>query len=197
MSDPSPAATAPEAAPEVTVTRRDAVGMVTLRGDLADATLAAALAAAVEAATGCPLPDTRRIAVSERGAVAWMSPDELMLFTGPAEGPATVAALDAALAGAHHLAVDVSDARTVFRLEGPGAREVLAKGAPVDLHPASFGPGDFRRSRLGQVAAAFWMPAPEVIELMCFRSVAHFVAAWLEQAARPGSLPGHLRTTPS
>ena len=37
------------------------------------------------------------------------------------------------------------------------------------------------------------MPAPEVFDLMCFRSVAGFVADWLENAARPGSLPGHLR----
>jgi sarcosine oxidase subunit gamma len=185
MSD-TPVAAAPEAA----ITRREVVGIVTLRADLADPRLAAA----VEAATGCPLPATRRIEVSARGAVAWMSPDELMLFTGPTDAPAAVAALDAALASTHHLAVDVTDARAVFRLEGPGAREVIAKGAPVDLHPAAFGPGDFRRSRLGQVAAAFWMPAPEVIELMCFRSVAPFVAAWLDQAARPGSLPGHLRS---
>ena len=90
----------------------------------------------------------------------------------------------------------MSDARAVFRLDGPGAREVLAKGAPVDLAPAAFGPGDFRRTRLGQVAAAFWMPEPEVFDLMCFRSVAGFVADWLATAARPGSLPGFLAPAP-
>jgi sarcosine oxidase subunit gamma len=68
---------------------------------------------------------------------------------------------------------------------------VLAKGAPVDLAPAAFGVGDFRRTRLGQVAAAFWMPAPDTFELMCFRSVAGYVADWLANAARPGSLAGY------
>jgi hypothetical protein len=29
---------------------------------------------------------------------------------------------------------------------------------------------------------------------MCFRSVGGFVADWLANAARPGSLPGHLRS---
>ena len=37
------------------------------------------------------------------------------------------------------------------------------------------------------------MPAPETFELMCFRSVAGFVADWLANAARPGQPPGHLR----
>ena len=128
----------------------------------------------------------------DRG-VAWMSPDELMLFPGAGDTAELVAEIGAALAGTHHLAVDVSDARAVFRLEGPGAREVLAKGAPVDLDPGSFGPGDFRRSRLGQVAAAFWMPEAGTIDLMCFRSVAGFVAGWLTTAGRAGTLPGHLR----
>jgi sarcosine oxidase subunit gamma len=175
--------------PAVRLWRRESVGMVTLRGDLADARLAAA----VDAATGCPLPAVRKIALAGECGVAWMSPDELMLFLAAGAAPAAASEIAGALAGMHHLAVDVSDARVLFRLEGPGAREVLAKGAPVDLAPGAFGPLDFRRTRLGQVAAAFWMPAPETIDLMCFRSLAAFVADWLAHAARPGSLPGHLR----
>ena len=179
---------APALDPAVRI-RQEPIGMVTLRGDLA----LPALAAAVAELTGCPVPAVRRIACAgPGGAVAWMSPDELMLFVTPGAGPEAAARLGVALAGHHHLAVDVSDARALFRIEGPGAREVLAKGAPVDLDPTAFGPGDFRRTRLGQVAAAFWMPAAETFELICFRSVAGFVAGWLANAARPGSLPGHL-----
>ena len=170
----------------VRVSRVDPRGMVTLRGDLA------ALAGAVRAVTGCAVPEPRRVVLDGERGVAWMSPDELMLFVAPGAAAAAVEEIEAALAGVHHLAVDVSDARAVFRLEGAGAREVLAKGAPVDLAPAAFGVGDFRRTRLGQVAAAFWMPEAEVFELMCFRSVAGFVGAWLANAARAGSLPGHL-----
>lgn len=161
-------------------------GMITLRGDLADP----ALTAAVTAATGQPVPSTRRIHGSFGAGAGWMAPDELLLLVPYAEAPARTAALAEALAGSHHLVADVSDARAGFRLDGPGAREVLAKGAPVDLHPAAFGPGDLRRTRLGQVAAAFWMPAPERFELVCFRSVAAFVETWLRQAATPGTFPG-------
>jgi sarcosine oxidase subunit gamma len=172
--------------PAVAIAARGPLGMVTLRGDLGSP----ALADAVRAATGCPVPERRRIAFDGERAAAWMSPDELMLFTAAGAAAAVAVDISRALAGTHHLAADVSDARACFRLAGPGARAVLAKGAPVDLAPAAFGPGDFRRTRLGQVAAALWMPEPEVIDLMCFRSVGGFVADWLATAARPGSLAG-------
>jgi sarcosine oxidase subunit gamma len=179
----------PETDPAVAIAER-AAGMVTLRGDLASP----ALADAVSAATGCALPDPRSIVFDGDRAAAWMSPDELMLFTTPGAAADTAAGISRALAGSHHLAADVSDARSLFRLTGPGAREVLAKGAPVDLAPEAFGPGDFRRTRLGQVAAAFWCSEPDTFDMMCFRSVGGFVADWLANAARPGSLPGHLRS---
>jgi sarcosine oxidase, subunit gamma len=172
----------------VTITRTEGRGMITLRADLSDARLAAI----INAETGLTLPEVRRIVASGETAAAWMAPDELMLFQPAAGVAARVAALEAALAETHHLVADVSDARALFRLEGAGAREVLAKGAPVDLAASAFGPGDFRRTRLGQVAVAFWMPAPDIFELMCFRSVADHVALWLDLAARPGTLPGVL-----
>jgi sarcosine oxidase subunit gamma len=163
--------------------------MITLRADLA----APEVAAAVAEATGAQAPGRRRIAVSPRGAAAWMAPDELMLFTARDAVAGALAKLEAALSGTHHLAADVSDARAVFRLEGFGAREILAKGAPVDLAPGAFGLEDFRRTRLGQVAAALWSPEPEIFQVMCFRSVAEYVALWLEGAARPGASVGFFR----
>lgn len=165
----------------VRVETRADVGMITLRGDLASPPVVEA----VRAATGCAVPGVRRFMASGARGVAWMSPDELMLFVPRAEAAETASTASRALEDTHHLVVDVSDARAVFRIQGAGAREVLAKGAPVDLAPAAFGVGDLRRTRLGQVAAAFWMPAPATFELMCFRSVAGFVRDWLEHAARP------------
>jgi sarcosine oxidase subunit gamma len=153
--------------------------------------------AAIAAATGVAMPGQRRITVDGDRALAWMSPDELLVMAPKAEAAAMLAALDDALAGRHHLAVDLSDARARFRIDGPGAREVIAKGAPVDMaspafRPVEGGAGDFRRSRLGQIAAAFWMPGDDVVELVCFRSVAGYAEAWLRQASRAGSLPGVL-----
>jgi sarcosine oxidase subunit gamma len=179
---------------ETRLTEPDAPGMVTLRADLADLAVAAALETAFGATLGATIPPVRRIAGGLAGGAAWMAPDELLLFVPRTEAAARAAALDAALEGTHRLVADVSDARAAFRITGPGAREVIAKGAPVDLHPAAFRPGDLRRTRLGQVACAFWIPeaAPATIELVVFRSVAAFVAQWLATAAAPGTLPGHL-----
>jgi sarcosine oxidase subunit gamma len=87
----------------------------------------------------------------------------------------------------HHLVCDVSDARTIFRVSGPAAREVLAKLAPVDLHPDSFQPGELRRTRLAQVAAAFWMCDAETFDVICFRSVADYVFGLLKTSAQPGA----------
>ncbi len=154
-------------------------GMITLRGD--HAALGTAL-------PGMALPGRGQIITAGENALAWMSPDELLLLLPHDKVPATLRQMSQSLQGVHHLATDVSDARGLFNLSGPGAREVMAKLTPVDLHPASFGPGQFRRSRLGQVAAAFWMTAEAEFSVICFRSVADYVAALLAQSARDGEV---------
>jgi sarcosine oxidase subunit gamma len=165
-------------------------GMVALRGQVADP----AFRAAVEGVAGLPVPGVRKAALAGDRRLLWMSPDELLLVLPYAEAPAAAAAFDARFAGAHHLAVVVSDARALFRLGGDAAREVIAKGAPVDLSRAAFGVGDFRRTHLGQVACAFWQVAerPDAFELVCFRSVAGYVFDWLAAAAAPEAMPGVL-----
>ncbi len=172
----------------VTVARHAPVGMVTLRGDPD----AAEMAAAVKGAVGLAMPAQRRIRSGKRGAVAWMSPDELLLFMDHDRAPAAVGRLDKALAGQHHLAVDVSDARALFTLAGHGVREVIAKGSPADMTPDALPVGEFRRSRIGQVAAAWWLSDAQTLHLLCFRSVGDYMFDWLCKAAAEDSLPGAL-----
>ncbi len=158
-------------------------GMITLRAELADA----AVAQAVKRATGLTPPAQRRIVRKGDVALAWMSPDELLILT-PHGGAETLrSALETALAGRHHLAADVSDARALFTLEGARVREVLAKLTPADLSPRGLAPDEVRRTRLAQVAAAFWQDAPDAFSLVCFRSQAAYGFALLKNAARPGS----------
>ncbi|MFN7051194.1 MAG: sarcosine oxidase subunit gamma, partial [Gemmobacter sp.] len=142
------------------------------------------LEAAVLAATGCALPATRRIVRQGARAAGWMSPDEWLLVL-PYEDVATaLAQIAEALDGQHHLAVDVSDARAVFRIEGAKADQVLRKLSPVDVDRLE--PDELRRSRAAQVAAAVW--ADEAgCTLVCFRSVAGYVMALLVSSCRPGS----------
>ena len=156
------------------------LGMISLRAksDLPG------LAAAVQAATGCDLPLQRRIVTDGANAAGWMSPDEYLLILPYAQTAAAMAALAEALHEKHHLAVVVSDARAVFRIEGDKADQVIAKLCPVDLD--TLAPGELRRTRAAQVAAAFWRDETG-FTLVCFRSVASYVMGLLTHSAQVGS----------
>ncbi len=161
-------------------------GMITVRGDLSDKVLAKA----VKDATGQKMPGQREALVKGDTGVAWMSSDELLVLVPYAEVEGKLAAMAAALGGTHALAVNVSDARAVFRVSGSSAREVLGKVAPVELSVEAFQPGQIRRSRLAQVAGAFWMDDAETFRVVCFRSTADYVFKLLKVAAQPGSEVG-------
>ena len=77
----------------------------------------------------------------------------------------------------------------MLSVAGQGARELIAKGAPVDMSPQAFGTGDLRRTRIGQVAAAFWL-GDDGFTLVCFRSVGAYVFDWLKASAAEGARPG-------
>ncbi len=168
---------------DVLVAALHRVPMVTLKAELTKATRAA-----IKKALGSAVPDMRKIA----NGVAWMAPDELLIMVSEGDTPDAVIARLTAEIKAPMLAVDVSDARAVFTLKGNKSREVLAKGAPVDLSPEAFTMGDFRRTRLGQVAVAFWLEADDEITLACFASLKQFMFDWLVNAAQKGSLPAYL-----
>lgn len=156
------------------------MGMITLRAKAGTK----GLEAAIKAATGCALPALRRIEVQGERAAGWMSPDEYLLMLPYAEVAAALSAIEAALKGQHHLAVNVSDARAVFRIEGAKADQVLRKLSPVDFDMLQ--PGELRRTRTAQVAAAFWADDAG-FTLVCFRSVADYVMGLLTHSAQPGS----------
>lgn len=161
-------------------------GMITLRGDLSDKVLAKA----VKDATGQKVPGQHAALVTGDTGVCWMSPDELLVLVPYAEVEATLASMTNALGGTHALAVNVSDARAVFGVSGSSAREVMGKVAPVDFSGAAFQPGQIRRSRLAQVAGAFWMDDDHTFRVVCFRSTADYVFKLLKAAAQPGSEVG-------
>jgi sarcosine oxidase, subunit gamma len=155
------------------------LGMITLR-----AKGLKGLTKAIKSATGTKVPETRRIESKDDHACAWMSPDEYLLILPYADVPKALAAIAKNLQGEHHLAVDVSDARAVFRIEGVDADQVLRKLCPVDLDRLV--PNEIRRSRAAQVPCAFWHQDGG-FTLVCFRSVATYVMGLLTHAAQPGS----------
>ncbi|MEL6680025.1 MAG: sarcosine oxidase subunit gamma family protein [Pseudomonadota bacterium] len=163
---------------DTSITRVFGQGMVTLKGDLESAPLISA----VTEITGQPMVDARQIHRDGQHGLAWMAPDELLLLLPNPDVPQALVTLAQRLSGLHHLAADVSDARAVFRLSGD-PRRILGKGSPADMRPAKFAPGEIRRTRLGQVAVAFWLTDQATAELVCFTSVGGFVTDWLTNAA--------------
>ena len=162
-----------------TVAEAGLTGMVSVRADLGSAALAAGLGA-----LGLSVPGQRQVVAGGARSVAWMSPDELMIFCGYAEAVQVVAGLVAALGAEHSLVVDVSDMRSVFTITGARGDEVLMKLCPVDF--ATLPQMEMRRTRAAQTGVALWRSGPEEFRLICFRSVTGYVLGLLEVAARKG-----------
>lgn len=162
-------------------------GMITLRGDLGSAKLAAA----VKEATGATVPGVRRIETGATGRAAWMSPDELLLIVDYKQVGSVVTWLEGALDGEFATAADVSDARAMVTIKGPLAMDMLAKVCPVDF--ADFAVGEVRRTRAAQVAAALWRDDENDWSLVCFRSVGIYVWDMLATVSKPGGEVGLYR----
>jgi sarcosine oxidase, subunit gamma len=143
-----------------------------------------ALPKAIKTAVGVAMPGVRRIVQDGAFAAGWMAPDEVLLILPHAQVNITLANIAKALKSEHHLAVDVSDARAVFRIEGADAADVLMKLTPADV--TAMAPGELRRSRAAQVAAAFWVEDAGYT-VVCFRSVAGYVMGLLAHSAQSGS----------
>ena len=155
------------------------IGMLTVRGDLSSK--------AFKNAFEFDLPEIRTIRNVKDMSVAWMSPDELLFLCTRNRIKALFSSLQGALKNQHSLVADVSDARCVFTLNGSKVREVIAKLAPVAVAPSQFGPGQIRRTRFGQVAAAFWMNSEEEVKIICFRSFGPYMYKQLCVSADQGS----------
>ena len=164
----------------VDVSEAPATGMITLRGDLADA----GVQKAVKSVMGAGVPATLAVTDSDVGQILWMSPDELMIVCAYDQADQVVADLIAALGETHSMVVNVSDARAVFDLNGFATFEIIAKLAPIDMK--SMQAGTVRRTRFAQIPAAFWMTSNDSARIICFRSVAEYMFNQLRNSAQAG-----------
>ena len=173
----------------VDVTEAGLQGMITVRGDLSDPEICGI----IKDVTGSEVPKARQSSSSDIDTLLWMSPDELMLLCPHDEAEARVQALRSGLKNHHHLVANVSDARALFTLSGDGKaiREVLAKISPADMRVAMLPVGEVRRTRISQVAAAFWFQSDDKAHLICFRSVARYVFDLLAKSSVSGSSVGY------
>ena len=162
-------------------------GMIDLRGLTTDRKF---LAAAKEV-LGLDLPKAPRTSNSFGDVKAlWLSPDQWLVLCAREKAPALAADLAKALEKTHALAVDVSDMRSIIRIEGERSREVMMKGCSLDFNDADFIPGYVRRARFAEIAALFSIVEENSIDLYVFRSYANYAWDFLLKAARKGSEVG-------
>lgn len=171
-------------------------------------------AAAVEDVLGVALPVANRSG-NPAGplTVVWLGPDEWLVtlpeptptFPGPTPtspestptSPEPVEGLAGRLAAILHpvggAVVEVSGQRTTVRLRGPLAREVLAKGCSVDLHPRVARTGLAVQTMVAHAAVVLVVLDPGEVEdgrtapldcrLLVRSTFAAYLADWLLDAA--------------
>ena len=155
-------------------------GAIDLQGDPADPRFARKAGAVL----GCVLPTApNSVQTAAEVTVLWLGPDEWLVLTAPGLETAMIAKLEAGLADVAASIVDVSGSRARLRLRGARAREVLAQGCPLDLHPRAFRPGQCAQTVLARTSVILHqIDAVPTFDLFPRRSFAAYLAAWLEDA---------------
>jgi sarcosine oxidase subunit gamma len=128
--------------------------------------------------------------VTSQGAhdVLWLGPDEWLVVSQMSADflvnrlSDVLAGLRAAGVDTHAAVVDVSANRTVLEISGPGARAVLEKGCPADLHPRAFDDGTAIATTLARIPVLLWKVDTHMFRLLPRASFARYVARWLLDA---------------
>lgn len=166
----------------VTLGERPHRCQINLRGNVADP----AFSDTVRQLTGLDLPTVANT-VSTAGDLSalWLGPDEWLIVGPDGREQDLVGTLRQALAGQHVAVTDVSEARTVIAVAGTRARDLLAKGTPIDLHPRVFGPGRCAQTILAAANVILHqLDDRPTFELFVLNSFADYLWKWLEAASR-------------
>ena len=78
---------------------------------------------------------------------------------------------------------DQSHGRVVIRVAGAKARDVLAKGTPVDLHPDAFPVGTSAMTQMAHVGVHLTRVAEDAYDLSVFRGFAESFWEWITEQA--------------
>lgn len=128
--------------------------------------------AAVEGRLGAALPAPNRVAPWGEGRAVWTGPGRWLLVGAPA--PEELDGLAAV--------VDQTDASACVVLEGPAARDVLARLVPADLRDRAFPVGATARTLLNHMTVTLSRISDEAWEVMAMRSMAGTLVEELSHA---------------
>lgn len=131
---------------------------------------AAAVSNALEEQFGVGLPAPGRVTQGDGMRLLWFGPGQALLLGATVE-------LEAAMI------VDQSDGWAVARVDGPDARDVLARLTPLDTRASVFAEGQTARTLIGHMTGQITPVGPDAFELMVFRSMAGTLVHDLTRAA--------------
>ena len=144
---------------------------------------AAALSAAVRNAYGVDLPASSRIAQGAAVRFIGYGPGQWLAVSEALANEALASELAAKLQGLASVS-DQSGGRTVLRVSGNRARDVLAKGLPLDLDPRAFPLGSAATSAISHIGVQLWQADDmRSYDLAVFRSLSESFWRWLTASA--------------
>jgi sarcosine oxidase subunit gamma len=155
-----------------------ALATVSVRRNQADA-----LAGRVREVFGLRLAHIPRCVIAGPITFVWAGPGQWLAIGDSEDGPTFEQRLRATLGNLASVN-DQSDGRTIFRIGGKRARDALAKGVPIDLHPSVFGAGDAAVTTVAHIDAHFWqVDETPIYEFIISRSFAAAFGHWLLASA--------------
>ena len=164
------------------VSVRPNLGFVNLRGDPGDHRFGET----VEKVLGLPLPPEPNTFTAAGHRLYWLGPDEWLLVTDMGKARAVAADLRETLKRVRHAVNNVSGGYVSLQLDGPSARDLLACGCTLDLHPRVFGAGRCAQSSLAKASVLIGLvEPPDGFEIIVRRSFADYLVRWL-RGVSPG-----------
>lgn len=127
-----------------------------------------------------------RFVVNGDYSLFWLGPNEWLLQAPDARIADLHAELEAALNGQRAAATVVSDHSVAIELTGSGARHVLEKGCPLDLHDRSFAEGHCAQSHYLQAVVILARTGPDRYLLRVRRSMGEYLWDALADAIAKG-----------
>ncbi|MCY4454636.1 MAG: hypothetical protein OXC01_22120 [Immundisolibacterales bacterium] len=138
---------------------------------------------------GLPPPDAPNTFIESRFGpeavvIAWAGPEEWLVI-GQEEGTSGLrVALRQAIPEADGAVVDASSGFTLFSLLGPQARDLIAAGCTIDVHPRVFGPRRCAHTLYaGTGVCILERDETPRFELLVRRSYADWLWRWMEASA--------------
>ncbi len=133
---------------------------------------------------GVALPSNPRLAKSRSGVdFIGAGPDQWLAVAPMATDLDLATILADQLKGFASVA-DQTDARTLVRVSGDKARDTLAKGLPIDLHPRAFPEGAVATTHAAHIGVILWRPiGSDSFIIACTRSYSDSFWRWLTESA--------------